>query len=308
MRHLLLLCLYGLIQSVYAQSDAAALAKEANDSLRTKNFAAALALINRSIDLDNSVSESYYIRASIKAHMEDRKGAHKDLDKVLKAHPEHYGAWVNRGNLYASEGRFDEAFAAFDKAEALDSSHPAVFLNRGIAFYKMKHYDAALLYYSKAISLNPDDLMAYHFRAECHNYAGNPDLAMTDLENIIRLDSNDWAAKTNLGFCYITKERYQDAAVIYQMLYSKNSSNPYILSNYGYVKHMLGQTEQGLEMINKSLFMMPGNAYAYKYLALIFVAQNDKAKACEAIEKGLKLGYTAAYGQELLTLKQTHCP
>jgi hypothetical protein len=70
---------------------------------------------------------------------------------------------------------------------------------------------------------------------------------------------------------------------------------------------MLGDSEGGLNLINKSLEIMPKNAYAYKYLAEIYLKLNDLKKACEAINSGLKLGFTNSYGPELENMKKENC-
>ena len=82
---------------------------------------------------------------------------------------------------------------------------------------------------------------------------------------------------------------------------------PYVLNNYGYVKHVLGDTKSGLEFILESLQILPSNSYAYKYLAEIYQSQGDVEKACESASTGIKLGFTNSYGNELIDFQKKNC-
>jgi tetratricopeptide (TPR) repeat protein len=94
---------------------------------------------------------------------------------------------------------------------------------------------------------------------------------------------------------------------MYEQLSRTSPDNPYILSNYGYVKHVLGNSEDGLRLIDRSLEIMPKNAFAYKYLAEIYLKMGETEKACEAIDTGLELGFSRYYGPELENMKKESC-
>ncbi len=52
--------------------------------------------------------------------------------------------------------RYDEAFAAYDKALALKPDLADAWLGRGNVFYALKRYDEAFAAYDKALALKPD--------------------------------------------------------------------------------------------------------------------------------------------------------
>ncbi|MBC7862584.1 MAG: tetratricopeptide repeat protein [Bacteroidia bacterium] len=171
----------------------------------------------------------------------------------------------------------------------------------------MKKSDLAVADFTKAVSLEPTDKEIFRFRSDCYNETGQTELAQKDLESILRIDSADVHARINLAFCYIQTKNFQKADTLYRKLLQKDSNEPYVLSNYGYVKHMLGKSNEGLKMIKKSLEIKPKNSYAYKYLAEIYFSQNETEKACEALNTGISLGFTTNYGSELEDLKKKNC-
>ena len=307
MRQILIIGFLILTNFTFSQTQSERSLLKAKDAFNSKDYSTALSLYNRIIKADKGNSEALFWRGRTKVELKDFEGAKKDFTSVLKILPNHSGALVNRGNLFSLLKDYQNSLIDFNKAEEINSADVAVFLNRGKTYFRMKKYYLAIADYTKAIALNPDDKYAYHKRSECYNYAGMIDLAEKDLEKILEIDSTDIEAKTNLAFCYITTKRYQDANVLYEQLYISEANNPYVLSNFGYVKHILGKPEDGLKLINKSLAIMPDNAYAYKYLAEIYLKQNHVEKACEAIEAGLKLGFTNSYGPELEDLKKANC-
>ena len=52
--------------------------------------------------------------------------------------------------------RYDEAFAAYDKALALKPDLAEAWLGRGNVFTELKRYDEAFAAYDKALALKPD--------------------------------------------------------------------------------------------------------------------------------------------------------
>ena len=68
------------------------------------------------------------------------------------------GAWLDRGNVFFDLKRYDEAFAAYDKALSLKPDLEGAWLGRGNVFFELKRYDEAFAAYDKALLLKPDFL------------------------------------------------------------------------------------------------------------------------------------------------------
>lgn len=308
MKQIILFTLLFISTISFAQTESEELFEKAKKKYDAESYEDALGLLNKSIKKDKNNDQALFYRGMTKMQMDDYQGAEKDFSKIIKLYPNNYLAYINRGNVYSHEENYTYALKDFDKALALHQEDPLAYRKRAEAYFELKKFDLAADDYTSAIKLKPKNIVfLYHRRSECYNYAKKNELAKKDLETILSIDSSEVVAKTNLAFCYITDKEYKKAEKLYLELYAADNEEPFVLSNFGYVKHVLGDTKGGLELINKSLEYKSDNAYAYKYMALVYIDTNDLIKACEAIEKGLSFGFTNSYGPELEELKKSTC-
>lgn len=75
-----------------------------------------------------------------------------------KNHAEDY---INQGLVLASQGKYAEAIAAYNKAIELDPNNALAYNYRGEAYKSNGKYDLALADFNKAIELDPKDQRAY---------------------------------------------------------------------------------------------------------------------------------------------------
>lgn len=291
----------------YSQKKGDFFIDQAIDHFNKKNYEMALDFIKQALDQDNDNKAAIYWRGVLRTHTKDYSGAEKDFNRLLKEKSDDYAALIGRGILFSAQKEYDKAIADFTSAIESQPHDDAAYYNRAQTFIKMRQHARAIHDLNKAITISPKNANYMEYRAECYNYTDQPDLAIADLEVVIRLDSSKTDAMQNVAFCYITKKQYSKSDSLYSRLFKIKPEDPYVLSNYGYVKHKLGLSEEGLKMINQSLLIMPKNSFAYKYLGLIYVDQHKSKEACDAFEKGLRLGYTAMYGNELQELSNAHC-
>lgn len=302
---LILLLLFSTI--AFAQVSDSNLMATAKEAFNSANYPAALAHYNKVIAADQSNMEALFWRGRTKVQLKDMPGAKSDFEQVLKREPGNFGCLVNLANLCSLLEDYTTALAYCKRAELLDSTSAAVYENKGRIYYNMKQFELARVAFTRAIAIDPSDVALYHLRSDCYNFTGKMKLAKADLEQILFIDSTDSHARINLAFCFIMEKDFLRANNLYEKLYQLNNDDPIVLSNFGYVKHMLKNTKDGLNLIQRSLELFPGNAYAYKYLAEIYLSERDNKRACKAIETGIKLGFTASYGQELEQLKKANC-
>ena len=71
-------------------------------------------------------------------------------------------AYVNRGNVYLNQSKFDLATADYSQAIQLDPKMALAFDNRGDAYCKQGKFDLAIADCTQAIQLDPKDKTAYY--------------------------------------------------------------------------------------------------------------------------------------------------
>jgi len=88
---------------------------------------------------------------------------------------------------------------------------------------------------------------------------------------------------------------------------NRAGNNAFAYSNRGFVKYNLGNYSDALDDINASLKIDPENSYAYKNMALIYIAMDSLDVACSNLSKALNLGYTAKFDDTVQRLIFEYC-
>src|SRR5207248_581682 len=99
-------------------------------------------------------------------------------------------AYLRRGLVLTSQGRFEQAIADLDEVMRLDPSMAAVYQVRGAAYGSLRKFELAIADFTEAIGRNPNDAESYGNRGGAYLQMGRHDLAMTDLNKAITLNPN----------------------------------------------------------------------------------------------------------------------
>ena len=70
---------------------------------------------------------------------------------------------------------------------------------------------------------------------------------------------------------------------------------------------MLHDTLGALKDVMTSIQLDSTNSLAYKNRAEVFLSMDSMEKACQDLDKSLKLGYTKQYGEQALQLQGKYC-
>ncbi len=154
------------------------------NALNTGNFDQAVVDFSLFILLNPTDGRAYYARAVSYQERGDLDQALGDLTQALRytdSLPElHAAVYSQRGNLYASSGRSEEALADFDEALNL-SPTPQNYLMRAILYLEEADYQAAVDDLDEAINLTPGaEPELYFYRATAKSALANDDEAASD--------------------------------------------------------------------------------------------------------------------------------
>ncbi len=91
-----------------------------------------------------------------------QKGINKetiDMTQTLEAeilkHPENLSAWIQLGNIYFDDSRYDKAIWAYEKAVAIDPKNANVLTDMGIMYRRSGKPQKAVDAFERAISVDP---------------------------------------------------------------------------------------------------------------------------------------------------------
>ena len=136
-------------------------------------------------------------------------------DKALALKPDLAEAWLGRGNVFTELKRYDEAFAAYDKALALKPDLAEAWLGRGNVFTELKRYDEAFAAYDKALALKPDLAEAWLGRGNVFYELKRYDEAFAAYDKALALKPDLAEAWLGRGNVFSELKRYDEAFAAY---------------------------------------------------------------------------------------------
>jgi len=95
-----------------------------------------------------------------------------DYAAAIKACPTCSTVYRNRGILFATQHKPDDAFADFNRAIALNTRAVQGFFVRGFILTRMQKFDQAIPNFTEAIRLNPNSRAAYRARSDAYAKLG----------------------------------------------------------------------------------------------------------------------------------------
>jgi tetratricopeptide (TPR) repeat protein len=155
--------------------------------------------------------EPYLNRGGVYNTLQRYDDALRDFNEAIRLKPDYALAYNNRGNVYDKLQRYDDAFHDYDEAIRLKPDSADTYYNRGGTYYILKQYDDALRDFNEAIRLKPDYVNAYNNRGNVYNILQRYDDALRDYSEAIRLKPSHMSAYYNRGNVYNTLQRYDDA-------------------------------------------------------------------------------------------------
>lgn len=254
----------------------------------------------------NSTTEMYFWIGYTYAALNEIEEAKPYFLKIIKGGnqgPEYAMSLVNLGNCYRKE-KPDSAYYYYDLAISEFPGMADAYYNKGTLLYAQSKFEEARVNFDKAIEIDSSVWTYFQKRLEVCFATNDFESALTDMLKVRELNP-EVRNEMNLAFCYSKLERYQEADSIFQMIYNENDA--LFLNNYGMNKHNMGATEEGKALIQKSLSIKADNAYAYRNLAVIALAEGNKSLACEYLHKADSLGFAKNYGDEVQKLMTENC-
>ncbi|MBL7953082.1 MAG: tetratricopeptide repeat protein [Flavobacteriales bacterium] len=274
---------------------------------------AAHAIYDRLIAQRDADAHVHHMRGVCKDRLDmDDEEVMADINEALRLDPHLFKALLYRASVYSAMRMFDREIA--DLTVALEYAPDTAglvkcFTERGTAHYSRRDFEPSIADLTRALELDSTAHAAYGRLANTLEEVGRGEEALKMQIRYTELVPEDWTGYVNAGFYLANMGRYEEALEWYAKAFERdNASESYHLwNNRGYARYKLGDMKGALKDVRKSISMKPSNAYAYRNLALIHIAEARNDDACTALEKALSQGFTAQYGDEVRDLYRTHC-
>jgi tetratricopeptide (TPR) repeat protein len=199
------------------------------------------------------LAELYNERGITYYQQENYQQALADFDRALEKKPDLVWGHANRGDALSELGRYDEAFAALDKAIALDGKEAQFWNVAGNAWYRRERYDFAVNMYSNAIQRDPNGAVYYRNRGGAYRLQSSLNEAVADLAKAVELAPSEDEYHNELGLAWYDAGRYDLAAQAFGKAIELNASDPIYFQNRGDCLQKQGQHQQAVADFNKAI-------------------------------------------------------
>ncbi len=157
--------------------------------------------------------EAYLGRGHAMAHMGDKDGATKDLDKAMPIGKGSAGWYAARGLVMYELGRKSEAIRDFEAALAVRPNDTGVLDNLGLLYYQQKDDRRALDLFERVLKIEPKNAVALSHRGLTHAALGDTGQALADFEGSLAIDPRRMTVMVYRGTVYNMRREWSKAEV-----------------------------------------------------------------------------------------------
>ena len=166
------------------------------------NIDAALADVNKALELNSNYVDALFLRAALRARKGDTPGVLADYNKIIELVPSALGVEViyhNRSMIRLQRKDVDGALDDLNKAISINAKVAEIYNGRAIARLQKGDLDGALADYEKAIELKPSLPSSLYGRGYFRYQKKDFDGALSDLNKAIELEGDYANAYVNRG-------------------------------------------------------------------------------------------------------------
>jgi tetratricopeptide (TPR) repeat protein len=126
--------------------------------------------------------------------------------------------WNNYGIALLDAQQYAASVDAFQHVATLRPDYADAYTNMAIVEIQWERYNEARPHLADALRLDPGNARALYYRALVERNEGNLDVAITDLQTVLKSYPRSRDAHRELGFSFYQQHRYPEAMAEYQAL------------------------------------------------------------------------------------------
>ncbi|HEX8637732.1 MAG TPA: tetratricopeptide repeat protein [Pyrinomonadaceae bacterium] len=151
------------------------------------------------------------------------------LDKA-KSEPSNFAAQMNAGDMYAQIGRYDQAFAFYQKGVELKPDSFEANVQLANAYFDNRQFENAEKYYARALEINPKDVNARTDLGTTFVERQTPDYAraVAEFKKALEVDPKHEPTLYNLGVAYSRMSDAENADKTFAQLEQTNPNSPLV--------------------------------------------------------------------------------
>lgn len=179
---------------------------------KNKQFAEAIELWNKPLELNPTNIETIYNRGNSKMHLNDYTAAIIDYDYRI-AKDKYYLAYMNRGLCKNHLNLKKEALLDFNEAIKMNPTFYDSYYNKAIVEFELNLVKEAILNFESSLKYNKNNSDAYYYLGKIFKIKGDYKKAIENFTRAIRLNPSDLEAMVFRGVCLIKIGKRKDGCL-----------------------------------------------------------------------------------------------
>lgn len=171
-------------------------------------------------------------------------------------------------------------------------NRPMAYFNRGLAYRQNKQPDLAIVDFGEAIRLDKNYAEAYTFRGAAYLDMNDADKAIADLEKAIRLKPRKMEAHYYAGVAYANKGFNQAAFKEFSTAIRLDPQYAMAYRMRGVVREAMGKWQDAIADLNEAIQHQPSLALAYSDRGLAYFNTGSPERAMADMDMAIRLGAT----------------
>jgi tetratricopeptide (TPR) repeat protein len=270
----------------YATTDDSVWVQRAEDSCR------------RALAIDDGLPRAYVTLGVLCTRRSPHEEAIGQFRAALDINPVCWAAYNGLAQVYKSLGQHDQAVAAFERAIDLRPDYWPIQQDLGYFYYPLGRYEDAAEVFEGLVEKTPGHYMTHNTLGAFYYLLGRMDDAEVQFKTSFSIKKNPLACQ-NLGLIYHRKERYAEAASMYQWAveFERGSREHLAWGNLAKACAMVDSLShkadenyrKAIELAEADRARNPNDAVVTAFLAGYYLDVDDEAKSRERIGQALKL-------------------
>ena len=167
--------------------------EEAEALINRGDYKVALKLLNQAAELYPDNQFVFVNRGNIyNNNLRDYEAAIADYNKTIELNDKFSWSYHNRAIAYGRLKRWDEAIADYGRALDLDQNYASAYNGRAWSYCQIGKFEEALLDANKALKLKPNEANFFDTRASAYSGLKRYEEAIADLNTAIKLSPEGW--------------------------------------------------------------------------------------------------------------------
>jgi serine/threonine-protein kinase len=211
-----------------------------NDGFWTQK---ALAAAQQALQLNDKLPEVHSTLGSVYRATGKYSEAIAELNRAQALAPNSDEVYWRLGNVYLSKGDVPHAIEAYQKAVQLNPYYWVNENSLGNAYFNVGDYDKALQAFKQVATLEPDVNAGYENSGNVLVQQGKYSEAVPYLQRALQIEPNA-GAYSNLGTAYFYLKQYAESAQAFEKAVALNGNDTQLAVNLGDAYRALGQTDK----------------------------------------------------------------